>query len=185
MSDRETESFTPYEPQTSSYDWDYGDEPPGGGGGGGGGRDMPNVLWGRLIALGILALLAFFLGRWSAPNGISEERLAAARADAREAEARADELEAALQTQATEQPTETPQPTPSVTVGDQTDDADDATFDGEVYTVQSGDTMVRIAQEFCGDPSEGDLIAEFNNIADPTLITPGLELKIPEDCGKN
>jgi len=143
---------------------------------------MPNVLWGRLIALGILTLVAFFLGRWSAPNGIDEERLAAARADARQAEERAEELEAALQTQAAQQPS--PTPTPSVTVGDQTDAADDANFQGEIYTVQSGDTLVRIADRFCNDPAHADVIADFNGIADPTMITPGMELKIPEDCGK-
>ncbi|MBW3594543.1 MAG: LysM peptidoglycan-binding domain-containing protein [Actinobacteria bacterium] len=171
MSDHETESFTPYEPQTS-YDWDYGDQPPPEGG-----RNVPNVLWGRLAALGLLALIAFLLGRWSAPNGVDSEQLAAARADNRAAQARIEELEAALQAQPTVSPT------PSITVDDQTDEADDATFDGETYTIQSGDTLRDIAERFCGDPTEGDLIADFNGIADPTLITPGTELKIPEDCG--
>lgn len=183
MSDRETESFTPYEPQTSSYDWDYGEETAPAGGGGNGGREVPNVLWGRLIALGLLALVAFLLGRWSAPNGIPEERLAAARSEAREAEQQAEELQAALEAQAQVQPT-TPAPTPSITVGDQSDEADDADFDGEVYTVVAGDTMREIAERFCKDPTEDALIAEFNGIADPTLITPGMELRIPEDCGK-
>lgn len=178
MSDHETESFTPYEPQTS-YDWDYGEEPPPSEGRGGG--SMPNVLWGRLIALGVLALIAFLLGRWSAANGIDEERFNALRAENRANEARIEELEAVLQTQV--QPEATAAPTPSITVGDQEDEADDATFDGETYTVQSGDTLRGIAEEFCGDPTEADLIADFNGIADPTLISPGTELRIPEDCG--
>lgn len=181
MSDRETESFTPYEPQTS-YDWDYGEEPPAGGGDGGGGRPVPNILWGRLIALGLLALVAFLIGRWSAPNGVGEERLRALRADNAAAEEKIDELEAALQTQTQAQPTETP--TPEITVGDQNDEPDDANFDGETYVVQSGDTMRGIAERFCGDPTEDDLIADFNGIADPTLLSVGTELKIPEDCGK-
>jgi len=175
MSDRDTESFTPYEPQTS-YDWDYGDEPPQNTG-----RDVPNILWGRLIALGVLALIAFLLGRWSAPNGIDEEQLSALRADNRQAQQQIEELEAALRQNQT-QPTATP--TPSVTVGDQTDEADDANFDGRTYVVQSGDTLRGIAERFCEDPTEDDLIADFNGIADPTLITPGTELRIPEDCGK-
>ena len=180
MSDRETESFTPYEPQTS-YDWDYGEEPPAAQGGGGG-RSMPNILWGRLIALGVLALVAFLIGRWSAPNGVDQESLSALRADKAAAEERIAELEDALQTQTQVQPTQTP--APEITVGDQTDEADDANFDGEVYTVQSGDTMRGIAERFCGDPTEDDLIADFNGIADPTLLSVGTELKIPEDCGK-
>jgi len=172
MSDRETESFTPYEPQTS-YDWDYGEEPPRNAG-----RDTQNILWGRLIALGVLALIAFFLGRWSAPNGVDEERLASLRRQANQAEARAEELQAALEAQ----PTMTP--TPAVTVGDQDDTAEDATFDGRTYTVVAGDTLRDIADRFCGDPTQADVIADFNAIADPTLISPGQELKIPEDCGQ-
>jgi LysM repeat protein len=177
MSDRETESFTPYEPQTS-YDWDYGEEPPKAGGNGGG---LPNVLWGRLIALGVLVLLVFFIGRWSAPDGVSSEELQKARDEIRSAQEEVADLKAAL---ASTQPVVTPTPTPSITAGTETDDAEDATFDGETYVVQSGDTMRGIAERFCGDPSQDDLIAEFNGIADPTIISVGAELMIPEDCGK-
>lgn len=171
MSDHETESFTPYEPQTSSYDWDYAE----GGPGGEGPETAPNILWGRLVALGILVIVVFLIGRWSAPNGVSEEDLAAARADVRAAQEKVDELEAALT-----QPTVTP--SPSITAGTEDDTAVDATFDGKTYTVVEGDTMREIADRFCGDPSKDDVIADFNNIADPTLISVGTELKIPEDC---
>ena len=165
MSDHETESFTPYEPQTS-YDWDYGDEQPRGN----------NVLWGRLAALTGVLLITFFLGRASAPNGIPEEQFDEVRADLSEAEGKIDELEAALQEPepvATETPVEV----------DEGDEATDATFDGKVYVVQSGDTMRGIAERFCGDATLDDVIADFNNIPDPTNISVGLELKIPEDCG--
>ena len=167
MSDHETESFTPYEPQTS-YDWDYGDEPP---------REnrAPNVLWGRLITLGAVLLIVFLVGRWSAPNGADPEQIERLRADYQRAQDEIDQLKSALS-----QPT--PEPSPEVTVGDQNDEAEDAQFDGKTYVVQPGDTMVRIADEFCGDPSKDDLIADFNGIADPTLISVGTELKIPEDC---
>lgn len=173
MSDHETESFTPYEPQTSSYDWDYGEQPPNAGNGG-----TPNVLWGRLAILGALLILVFLIGRWSAPNGVESEDLAAVRADYKAAQEEIEELKAALT-----QPQATVAPTPSVTVGEQEDEAQDATFDGEVYTVQSGDTMREIAERFCGDATQDDLIAEFNGIPDPTIISVGAELKIPEDCG--
>ena len=169
MSDRDTESFSPYEPQTSSYDWDYGDEPPRDG------RGAPNVLWGRLVALGILVLIVFMIGRWSAPNGADPKQIEALRADYTAAQEEIDQLKAALSQPQT-------QPSPSVTVDDQTDTAEDATFDGKTYTVVSGDTMVMIADRFCGDPSKDELIADFNGIADPTQLSVGTELKIPEDC---
>jgi len=167
MSDHETESFTPYEPQTS-YDWDYGDEQPRGN----------NVLWGRLAALTGVLLITFFLGRASAPNGIPEEQFDQVRADLSEAEGQIEELEAALQTPepvATETPVE-------VDEGNE-DTTTDENFTGKVYVVQSGDTMRGIAERFCGDATLDDVIADFNNIEDPTLISVGTELKIPEDCG--
>jgi nucleoid-associated protein YgaU len=49
--------------------------------------------------------------------------------------------------------------------------------------VQSGDRMTTIAERFCGDASEAQTIADFNGLADPSLIRPGQELRIPEDCG--
>jgi hypothetical protein len=167
MSDRETESFTPYEPQTQ-YDWDYGDEQPGGGG---------NILWGRLAALGAVLLITFFLGRASAPDGIAPERVSAVQDDLDEANDTIDELEAALDAQ----PVETPEPTETVIVND--DPAEDETFDGKIYVVQSGDRMTTIAERFCGDAGEAQTIADFNGLADPSLIRPGQELRIPEDCG--
>ena len=171
MSDQETESFTPYEPQTS-YEWDYGDEPPRAGPGA-----PPNILWGRLAALGAFAILVFLLGRWAAPNGADPEQLERARADLAAAQETIEQLEAA----AAQEPAT---PSPEVTVGDQDDAAQDTTFDGKTYIVQSGDLMRDIAERFCGDPAEADVIAEFNGIADPSLISVGTELKIPEDCGE-
>ena len=169
MSDHETESFTPYEPQTS-YDWDYGEEPPAAGGGG-----SNNILWGRLVALGLLVIIVFLIGRWSAPNGADPEDLRELRNRYVNAAEEIEQLKAALT-----QPTVAP--TPSVTVGEQDDTAEDATFDGETYVVQSGDTMREIAESYCGDPTKDDVIADFNGIDDPTLISVGTELKIPEEC---
>ena len=169
MSDHETESFTPYEPQTS-YDWDYGEEPPAAGSGG-----SNNILWGRLVALGLLVIIVFLIGRWSAPNGADPEDLRELRNRYVNAAEEIEQLKAALT-----QPTVAP--TPSVTVGEQDDEAEDATFDGETYVVQSGDTMREIAESYCGDPTKDDVIADFNGIDDPTIISVGTELKIPEEC---
>lgn len=173
MSDHETESFTPYEPQTS-YDWDYGEEPPPERGDGGGPN---NVLWGRLIALGALVLIVFFIGRWSAPDGADPDDVRKLRGRYERALDEVEELKAELT-----QPTIAPTPSPSITVGEQTDEAEDETFDGETYIVQSGDTIREIAERYCGDPTKYEVIAEFNGLDDPTLISVGLELKIPEEC---
>ena len=166
MSDHETESFTPYEPQ-ASYDWDYGDEPP----------KRNNVLWGRLVALGVVLVLTFLLGRASAPEGVPEKQLNDVRAQLDEAEDELAQLRAALETPA---PAETETPAEGV-VPEET--PTDAPFEGDIYVVQSGDTMRGIAERFCDDPALDDFIAEFNQISDPTLIRPGQEIKIPEDCG--
>ena len=170
MSDHETENFSPYEPQTS-YDWDYGDEQPRGGN---------NILWGRLAALTAVLLIAFFLGRASAPDGIPEEQFNQVRADLSEAEGQIDELQAAL---------DEPEPEPVVTEtpvavdeGTEEEPVEEEPFDGQIYTVVAGDTMRGIAEEFCGDPLLDDFIADFNDIEDPSTIHPGQELKIPQDC---
>ena len=167
MSDHETESFTPYEPQTS-YDWDYGEEPP----------KRNNVLWGRLVALGAVLLLTFLLGRASAPDGVPEERLESVRSDLADAEEELAQLRAALETPAPAA-TETPAEDPAA----EETPAEDAVFEGDIYVVQSGDTMRGIAERFCDDPTLDDVIADFNGISDPTLLRVGQELKIPEDCG--
>ena len=169
MSDHETESFSPYEPQTS-YDWDYGDEQPRGN----------NVLWGRLAALAGVLLIAFFLGRASAPNGIPQEEFDQVRADLNAAEDEVDSLQAAL-----EQPE--PQPTETTVPIDGEGEGEDLTVDPgdfDLYVVQSGDTLRGIAETFCGDPTLDDVIADYNAIEDPTLISVGTELKIPKDCGQ-
>ena len=47
------------------------------------------------------------------------------------------------------------------------------------YTVQSGDTLHSIANQFYGDPSLWNIIAAANNLADPDSIVVGTELTIP------
>mgnify|MGYP001617682452 FL=1 len=46
------------------------------------------------------------------------------------------------------------------------------------YTVQNGDTMWDVAQEFCGSGFAWQQIATANEIPNPRLIEPGLRLKI-------
>lgn len=47
------------------------------------------------------------------------------------------------------------------------------------YTVQSGDTLSKIAKEFYGNANQYQQIADANGIADPDKIRAGQELVIP------
>ena len=51
-----------------------------------------------------------------------------------------------------------------------------------VYSVQSGDTLSSIAQEFYGDPARFKTIFQANRnvLDDPDEIFPGQELRIPQ-----
>lgn len=52
----------------------------------------------------------------------------------------------------------------------------------QFYTVQSGDSLSKIAKHFYGDAKKYDLIFEANKplLKDPSLIYPGQSLRIPE-----
>lgn len=141
---------------TGTYDWDYEDEP-----------RRPKILWGRVVALGGFLLLAFLLGRATAPEGDAAElrRLRADLADARQ------QIDA-LQQQADQEPPpeedETPLETP-------------AAPDVETYVVQPGDNLAKIAEKYYGDPSLDDFLAEANQIDDPTQLRVGTQIQIPEE----
>ena len=47
------------------------------------------------------------------------------------------------------------------------------------YTVQSGDSLSKIAKRFYGDAQKFTVIARANDIANPDLIKVGEELEIP------
>ena len=161
MDDR-TESFEPNEP--ASYEWDYeeaADRP-------------PRVLWGRILALGVLLLLAFWLGRQSAPSSGSG---AAALADAREelelAQQEIQDLEDQVAAGTLADPTPEAEPTAEETA--------EATGEEQIYIVKSGDSLAAIALEFYGDSSLADVIADANDINNPSSIRPGDELIIPPE----
>lgn len=160
-----TEQYPPYEPE-ETYEWDYDDRPRGGG----------RILWGRVVALAVGLFLAFLLGRATAPDdGVPASAL-------RERDRRIEELE---RTNAElEEFLEDPQPTASDTASPTSEPTDEPTEEGQTYVVKRGDTLRGIAQTFCGDASFDDVIAEYNDIADPTAISVGAELLIPPDCGE-
>ena len=166
MDDR-TESFDSYEGE--SYEWDY-EEP----------RDRgPKVLWGRIIALAALALIAFWLGRSTASGSSSERELEATQTRLEEAQNEIDDLEAEVRalTAAEGAGEGTPSPTPDTTAAAATGG------EGRTYVVKSGDTLRGIAQRFYCDSSLDDVIAEANGIDDPAQLSVGAELTIPDQEG--
>ncbi|HVM35412.1 MAG TPA: LysM domain-containing protein [Actinomycetota bacterium] len=165
----------PYRPHESAsthefdYEYDFDSEPeeePGGRG---------RVLWGRVAAFGGALLLAFLVGRASAPGGIPEEELRAARTEARAAEEEADQLrdELAAAQAETEQPAEEP------TGGGGGKKQADPEPENEIYVVQSGDTLTTIAEKEYGDASLDDFLAEANPGIDPLALRVGQEIVIP------
>jgi nucleoid-associated protein YgaU len=165
MRDR-TEPLAPYEPEPEpSYEWDYEDER----------RSRPKVLWGRIVILAIVLILAYLLGRSTAPEGIPENTLEQARAESAQLEeqnqALADEVEDLEAAQ------ESPGPTTTTEAG-----GTDETGEAETYTVRRGDTLTSIAQEVCEDPSLDDAIGELNDISDPQQLPVGSAIDIPKDC---
>jgi LysM repeat protein len=179
MADPLTEPFEPYQPEPA-YDWEYDEEPRSRKG-----SQMPNVLWGRVAILGALILFAFLLGRITKSSGVPASELEAANDEVaavqEDLDAANDQI-AALQTQVEDlqnaaAPTET---TEDPTATEDTEDTGTtADAESETYTVKSGDTLSIIAEEFYGDASLDDFLAEANGIDDPTAISPGQEIVIP------
>lgn len=159
MDDRTT-SFEIDEPD---YDWDYEEVQP----------RAPRVLWGRIAILVLLMGLAFWFGRTTAPQNDLAAELADARRDLRLAQSEIADLESQIAARPLEEEAAepTPEPTPK--------EAADPASKERTYIVKPGDTLLEIAQRFYGDSDLDDLIAEANDIDDPTQLRPGDELIIP------
>jgi nucleoid-associated protein YgaU len=143
----------------------------------------PRVLWGRLAFFAVALLLAFFLGRCTKSAGVPQAEYNEAQQQIVDLTTQntvlSQQLEAAGGGEADpgegegeEEPTEDP---------DSADDANGAVGEGERYTVQSGDTLTRIAEQFYGDPRKFDLIVDANNLDSATGLRVGQELVIPPD----
>ncbi|HEX2296284.1 MAG TPA: LysM peptidoglycan-binding domain-containing protein [Actinomycetota bacterium] len=171
-----TETFEPYRPD-SSYDLDYDDEQQP--------RQPGRVLWGRVAILGVALLIAFLLGRVTAgDSGIERSQYNAVVAE-REA---LEEENADLERQLAAAPEPTPLPTASPVTGggggggdSEATDPEGETEGGETYTVEQGDTLASIAEEFYGNASLDDFLAEANGITDPESLAVGQELIIPPE----
>lgn len=174
MGDRMTESFEPYRPE-SSYELDYEEEPERGSPG--------HVLWGRVAILGLALLIAFFIGRATGGDGVSQARYDAVveeRDDlAGEVETLQDDLDAA---QDATPPPATSSPATGAAEGEtEATDPADETEGGETYVIKSGDTLAEIALAFYGNASLDDFLAEANDIADPERLVVGDEIVIPPE----
>jgi nucleoid-associated protein YgaU len=164
MRDR-TEPLAPYEPEPEpSYEWDYEDER----------SSRPKVLWGRIVILVIVLILAYLLGRSTAPEGISDTTLEQARAESAQLEEENQSL--ANQVEELEAAQESPGPTTTTAAGGTGETG------AETYTVRRGDTLTSIAQAVCEDPSLDNAIGELNDISDPEQLPVGSDIQIPEDC---
>ena len=177
-----TESLDPYEPPESDYEWDYDEEPAR--------RDAPKVLWGRIVILAAGIVLAFLIGRMTAGGGIPASDLARAerqaedaRAEAAAAEQRAEDLQAQLDAAQQNADTGTDAGTDTGTDTGTDEDADTTAPEGDVEThvVAPGETLTTISEEYYDDTGYADYIAEYNGIADPSLVSAGTELQIPPE----
>lgn len=175
MEEDSTKPFQPYESATTDDAFDYGyDEPEPR-------RPGSDIIWGRVAILGALVLLAFLIGRTTG-GGVSQAEFDQAKATAAEASDQVDELQqqvVALQEQVNAEDT-----SGTGTQGDGSGDGNSNDGGGtagqpETYVVESGDTLQSIAEQFYGDVSLDYLIADANDITDPTSLHVGQELTIP------
>lgn len=179
MDEHLTEPFQPYEGTTTDDAFDYGyDEPeprkPGG-----------DILWGRVAVLGAVVLFAFLIGRSTAGGGVSTAQFEEARAAAADANQRIDELEAQIVELETQLNADENAGTGNQGDGNNNNDnsgvggGGNPTSEVETYVVESGDTLQTIAEQFYGDASLDDFLAEANGITDPTSLQVGQTLEIP------
>lgn len=165
------EPYRPNEPeQEPYYDDNYDLEPEGSPGDQREGR----VLWGRVGILGGALLLAFLIGRASAPGGVPAEELQAARADAREARQEAEDLRAEIAVLQTET-----QGLDEEKTDEPAEAAEEPAVENQTYVVKPGDTLSTIAERFYGNAALDDFLAEANPGIDPYALKVGQELVIP------
>jgi nucleoid-associated protein YgaU len=163
-----TEPFRPTrheDPFEDSYDWDYEEE-----------RTPSGILWGRVLALAAMLIVAFVLGRASAPSGVPPEEVERLQTRLQVTEDELARAEAEAQ-----QAQQNPSPSPEATEDEE--ETTDAGEDGDtlVYTVRQGDSFRGLAEEFYNDASLDDFLAEANgmSVADPLQV--GQELQIPPE----
>ena len=134
-----------------------------------------NVIWGRVVTLGLALLFVFLIGRMSAPNGTPPSEVTGLKqqlaTSQQQVSSLRDQVSAAEAAAAKVQPSPAPEASaaPTTTVGGQ----------GTSYVVQSGDTLHSIATKFYGDSSLADFIAESNNLPHASQLQVDQKLTIP------
>lgn len=150
----------------------------------------PRVLWGRLAFFAVALLLAFVFGRCTKADGVSQAEYNASQEQVVELTSENavlnQQLEAATSGAADDGEEQAPDDTAEGNGEDEGDgedegEGDEPVGDGERYTVQSGDTLTVIAEEFYGDPRKFDLIVDANNLDSATGLRVGQVLVIPPD----
>jgi nucleoid-associated protein YgaU len=149
-----------------------------------------NVLWGRVVVLGVVLLLVFLLGRATSGSSAEvkdlQERL-------QDREAEIDQLEAANREAANATPTPTAPvdgtvdgavgttttitPTPTVTTTASPTAA--ANTEAQTYTVKSGDNFGKISTRFYGTAGLARCIQAANQITDASKLQVGKSITIP------
>lgn len=150
-----------------------------------------NVLWGRVVVLGVVLLLVFLLGRATSGSSAEvkdlQERL-------QDREAEIDQLEAANREAANATPTPsapvdgtaggttggvttTTTPTPTTTVTATPTAA--ANTEAQTYTVKAGDNFGTISTRFYGTAGLARCIQTANSITDANRLQVGKSITIP------
>lgn len=165
----------PYQPppeEEDLYEWEIEDE-----------GTSPGILWGRIIAVAVGLLLAFFIGRLTVGGGGEGDETELNTLRQRNAELTDDvgrletELDAAREEAA--EPETATEPTESPAGDDGSEQRST-----EEYEVQAGDSFRLIAEEQYGDVGLAECIAQANGLTLQGTIVPGdiLELPAEESC---
>ena len=136
--------------------------------------------------MGVVLLLAFFVGRASAGGGNSEEvatlrdQLSAARAQIEQLETENNRQRAQAEAQqlTVPSPDSTEAGTGSRATASPSPTGGGATAE-QSYTVRAGDTLSRIATRFYGNAQLDDCIARANELSDARQLRTGQSLRIP------
>lgn len=166
-----TRPFVPSDPD-AELDWEDED-------------GSPKLLWGRVLALAGILLLAFLLGRATAPDEASAE-LEEVRAELAEARDLIAELEDATAAPVTTSPAPSITPTDEAPTEEPTDEPTDEEAEGKIksYTVQDGDTYTSIAEDEFGETSPTIVQCLIDANGGEEVLSVGDEINIPETCGE-
>lgn len=146
----------------------------------------PRILWGRLAFFFLALVLAFAVGRCTKSEGVSQERYNEQAAQVMELKSENEVLKVQLDAATSDgggggEQTEEPQQQEEEAAAEEEPTEGGSVEEGQTYTVKSGDTLTRIAQEFYGDPRKYELIVDANNLDSATGLRVGQELVIPPD----